>query len=280
MNNSEVSTIHTRMLGCLLALALVAVGSVVRAQHTTPGTAFRDCPECPDMVVIPAGTFTMGSAETENGHSQSEAPQRAVGIAAFALGQYEVTFEEWDACVAGGGCMHRPADRGWGRGRRPVILISWDDAKEYVAWLSRKTGRTYRLPSEAEWEYAARAGTTTRFYWGDELGRNQANCFGCGSEWDDKQTAPVGSFAANQFGLHDMHGNVKEWVEDCWVTNSYRGAPSDGSAWLAGVCKTRLIRGGSYMSIPWDIRSAMRSNEYPMERRNFHVGFRVARSLE
>ena len=214
-----------------------------RKEREKPGRVFRDCPECPEMVVVPAGSFMMGSDE-----SSSEKPRHRVTIAKpFAVGKHEVTFAEWDACVVAGGCGggHRPYDRGWGRGRRPVINVSWDDAKAYVLWLNRKTGKQYRLPSEAEWEYAARAGTTTRYSWGDDIGRNRANCANCGSRWDNEQTAPTGSFRANVFGLHDVHGNVWEWVEDCW-SGDYPGAPSDGRAWTGGDCGNRVLRGGSW----------------------------------
>ena len=212
-----------------------------------PGRAFRDCLDCPEMVVVPAGSLMMGSPPGEEGRSSDESPRHRVTIARpFAVGKYEVTFAEWDACVSAGGCGgHRPGDLDWGRGSRPVINVNWKDAKAYVRWLSDKTGKQYRLMSEAEWEYAARGGTTTRYSWGDDIGRNRANCEGCGSRWDDKLTAPVGSFPANVFSLHDMHGNVWEWVEDCWNGN-YRGAPSDGNAWMDGDCDIRVLRGGSW----------------------------------
>ena len=216
-----------------------------------PGRVFRDCPECPEMVVVPAGSFMMGSPSHEAGRGDDEGPRHRVTIEKpFAVGKYEVTFAEWDACVADGGCGgHRPEDEGWGRGRRPVINVNWDDAKAYVRWLNRKTGKQYRLPSEAEWEYAARAGTTTRYNWGDDIGRNRANCNGCGSRWDRKQTAPVGSFRANVFGLHDVHGNVWEWVEDC-LNYNYAGAPADGSPWTDGDCTlAAVLRGGSWFGI-------------------------------
>ena len=179
------------------------------------GAVFRDCPECPEMVVVPAGSFMMGSPASEKDRDDDEGPVHRVNrvtiAAPFAVGVYEVTFDEWDACVRGGGCGgYRPVDAGWGRGRRPVINVNWEDVRTYVDWLSRETGKDYRLLSEAEWEYAARAGTTTRYHWGDDIGRNRANCYytydGCGDSWD--HTAPVGSFGANGFGLHDMHGNV------------------------------------------------------------------------
>ncbi|MCY4319624.1 MAG: SUMF1/EgtB/PvdO family nonheme iron enzyme [Alphaproteobacteria bacterium] len=243
------------------------------------GETFRDCEFCPEMVVVPAGSFTMGSPPSEVGRDDYEGPQRVVTISrSFAVGKYEVTFEEWDACARDGGCSHQPDDKGWGRGRRPVIHVSWDDAQSYVRWLSRETGKEYRLLTEAEWEYAARAGTQTRYHWGDEIGSNRANCNGCGSLWDDSQTAPVGSFAANDFGLHDMHGNVWELVEDCWH-DDYRGAPSDGSAWVSGGnCDPRVLRGGAWFFNPWLLRSAFRIG-YDTGVRNYFIGFRISRTL-
>ncbi len=174
---------------------------------------------------------------------------------------------------------YRPDDLGWGRGDRPVVHVSWQDAKTYVRWLSRKTGKTYRLLSEAEWEYAARASSRTMFPWGNSMGSGYANCDGCGSVWDDDMTAPVGSFAPNAFGLHDMHGNVYEWVEDCWHSN-YVGAPSDGSAWTSGgVCQIRILRGGSYDDTPTLVRSANRDGNLASDRYNLFSGIRVARTL-
>ena len=243
------------------------------------GKTFQDCPACPEMVVVPAGSFMMGSPRSEEGRDDDEGPVHRVTIPApFAVGVYEVTFEEWDACVRGGGCGgYRPDDEGWGRGRRPAINVSWEDAQAYVDWLSRKTGESYRLLSGSEWEYAARAGTTTRHHWGDDIGRNRANCYDdyCGDSW--AYTAPVGSFGANDFGLHDVHGNVWEWVEDCWNGN-YLGAPSDGSAWLSGDCSRRVLRGGSWDDVPWHIRAANRiRNDTGI--RYYFFGFRVARTL-
>jgi formylglycine-generating enzyme required for sulfatase activity len=168
--------------------------------------SFRDCWDCPAMVVIPPGSFMMGSPPNEAGRDDDEGPQHLVHVPAFSIGKYDVTFDEWDACVNAGGCSKHPSDEDGGRGRRPVIYVSWNDTLQYVRWLSLKTGHTYRLPSEAEWEYAARAGTTTAYYWGDQVGSGNANCDGCGSQWDAHHTAPVGSFTANAFGLHDMLG--------------------------------------------------------------------------
>ena len=163
----------------------------------------------------------------------------------FAIGKFELTFEEWGACFDDGGCERTPDDHKWGRGRRPVINITWKDAKTYVKWLSAKTGKTYRLPTEAEWEYAAHAGTTTEFFWGDKVGKNLANCRDCGSKWRKKGSAPVGSFAPNPFGLYDMHGNIWEWIEDCW-TPTHEGAPADGRARLDRDCRSRVMRSGSW----------------------------------
>ena len=182
----------------------------------------------------------MGSPPTEQGRDSDEGPQHTVTIGyRLAVGVYEVTFAEWDACVAAGGCNdYRPADRGWGRGARPVISVNWNDAQAYVTWLSRKTGKSYRLLSESEWEYVARAGTTTRYHTGDTITSSQAN-FNVG------RTVEVGSYPANAFGLHDVHGNVWEWTQDCW-NGSYRGAPANGSAWESGICARRVVRGGSW----------------------------------
>ena len=232
----------------------------------------------PEMVMIPAGSFRMGCVSGQDCFSD-ERPVHNVSIQqAFAVSKYEVTFAQWDACVLGGGCGgYRPDDEGWGRGTRPVINVSWEDAHAYVSWLSSQTGQNYRLLSEAEWEYVARAGSQTAYSWGNDIGSNQANCDGCGSRWDDEQTAPVGSFQANALGVHDMHGNVREWVEDCW-NERYRRAPSDGSAWLRGNCEWRVVRGGTWVGDPGDLRSANRGGN-STGRRDSYDGFRVARTL-
>ena len=256
------------------AKALVALG-----EERAPGRRFRDCAECPELVVVSSGSFMMGSPSGEEGRDGDEGPLHRVSIAEpFAVGVYEVTFAEWDACRRGGECTHHADDRGWGRGSRPVINVSWEDAQGYVRWLSLETGERYRLLSESEWEYVARAGTRTRYHWGDGVGRGRANCDGCGSRWDDERTAPVGSFSANGFGLHDVHGNVREWVEDCQHDN-YSGAPRDGRAWTSGSsCSWRVLRGGSWIYDPRFVRSAFRSGSVPGFRVD-DVGFRVARTL-
>jgi formylglycine-generating enzyme required for sulfatase activity len=229
------------------------------------------------MVVVPAGNFLMGSVTGAETANDDEYPQHRVAIAKpFAIGKYEVTHAEWEACVAAKAC-ERADDNGFGRGRRPVINVSSAAAKRYAAWLSRTTGETYRLPSESEWEYAARAKTATRYPWGDTLIRNRANCGSCGSQWDEKQTAPVGSFAANGFGLHDMQGNVWEIVEDC-VNKQYRGAPADGRPWLGGDCSRRVMRGGSWNNYHDVIRSAQRES-IGAEDVSYDIGFRLVREL-
>jgi formylglycine-generating enzyme required for sulfatase activity len=241
--------------------------------------AYRDCATCPQMVVIAPGVFLMGSSAIETKFLGPESPRRAVTIEhSLAVGQFAVTFDEWDACVDDRGCNgYRPSDQGWGRGRRPVINVSFSDAKAYIAWLSNKTKRTYRLLSEAEFEFVARAGAKTTYPWGDSIGRNNANCSDCGSDWDNKEAAPVGSFNPNEFGLYDLAGNVWEWTEDCY-TDNYNGAPSDGSAWTEGDCGYRVIRGGSWATNKQSIRSASRAKSAGGAKQP-NLGFRIARSL-
>ena len=242
-----------------------------------PGAIIRDCDVCPELVVVPAGTFRMG--DLSGGGDADEGPVRTVTIPRpFAVGRHETTFAQWDACAAVGACRQGVGDIGFGRGERPVILVTWEDARAYVAWLSRLTGKPFRLPSEAEWEYMARAGSETKYPWGNEIGRGRANCDGCGSRWDDTRPAPVGSFPANGFGVHDAIGNVYEWVEDCG-RYSYDGAPSDGSVREPdGACRLRMMRGGSWLSLPRASRPANRVTN-PVGYRDVNIGFRVARSL-
>ena len=242
-------------------------------------TLRKECSDCPEMIVVPTGRFLMGSPAGEG--RDEERPQHVVTIARpFAVAKFELTFAEWDACAAHGDCAQHVSDSGWGRGRRPVINVSWDDAQTYVKWLSRITGKAYRLLSEAEYEYAARAGTDTVYPWGHEIklnGQAMANCDGCGGEWDRKQTAPVGSFPANRFGLYDMVGNVWEWTEDCW-NSSHQGAPADGSARIGGQCILRVVRGGSWNGSAGVLRSATRGGD-STGLRLIVLGLRVARTL-
>jgi formylglycine-generating enzyme required for sulfatase activity len=237
-----------------------------------PGDTFRDCNECSEMVVVPAGTFTMGSG------APYEVPMHKVTIAKpFAIGRFEVTFDEWDRCVADKGCKFKPDDRGLGRGNRPVVNVSWIDAKEFLGWLSGKSGKTYRLPSEAEWEYAARGGTTSAYWWGRDVGQGQANCKECAGS-SALETMQVGSFKPNPFGIFDTAGNAAEWVEDCW-NDSYRGAPQDGSAWTTGQCNWRVLRGGAYDSPAKLVASSSRFR-YDNDVRYPANGFRVLRELQ
>jgi len=246
------------------------VFSVEAEPQRAPFSTFKDCNVCPEMVVIPPGRFRMG--DLHGGGMYWEKPVREIRIDdSFAVGKFELTFTEWDACESDGGCGgYRLIDWGWGRNNRPVINVSWHDAKEYLAWISRKTGLEYRLLSESEWEYVARGGTTTRYSWGNSIGSHNANCSGCGSEWDTVKTSPVGSFAPNGFGLFDVHGNVWEWVEDCWH-DSYDDAVRD-------ECRGRVLRGGSLVSGPRNLRAAARSWDAP-DHRLVVNGIRVARTL-
>ena len=243
-----------------------------------PGANFHECDKnCPEMVVVPAGSFIMGSPESEKGHDQRESPQHQVTIARpFAVSKYLVTFDDWDACVAVGGCPQNSDS--YGRGTMPAINVTWDDAERYVEWLSLMTGKPYRLLSEAEWEYVARARTATAYPWGDDIGTGNANCKGCGSQWDFQQTSPAGSFKPNAFGLFDMQGNVFQWVEDCFQAN-YTGAPADGSARTSADCKRHVVRGGSWYEEPDFLRSANRSRMDPADSKDDDLGFRIARTL-
>jgi formylglycine-generating enzyme required for sulfatase activity len=269
------------------------------------GSSFRDCADCPQMVVIPLGRFMMGLRTNDiarEGISANlatiEGPRHEVTIGrSLAIGKFTVTVGEFAAFVRatgrepGKGCNvyvisenmfvveNRVDWRNPGfaqANNNPVICVSWDDAQAYAAWLSQSTGKTYRLPSEAEWEYAARAGTQTVRYWGDGIGGGKANCRGCDSQWDGKGTAPVGSFAPNAFGLYDMLGNVFQYTADCW-NHSYQGAPSDGSVWLSGECALHAVRGGSWVYPPPFIRAAARSFS-PSDARAAGRGLRVVRT--
>jgi formylglycine-generating enzyme required for sulfatase activity len=252
----------------------------MRTDLAKAGEAFRDCSSCPEMVVVRAGSFMMGSPESDKDAQASERPQREVTIGqAFAVSKFEITFDQWDACFLAGGCTEKGGDEGWGRGNRPAINVNWNDAQQYVTWVSGVTGQKYRLLTEAEWEYAARGGKTTRYSWGNDVGEGNANCDGCKSQWDNKQTAPVGSFKHNDFGLFDMHGNVWEWVQDCYDEKAYASAPRDGTAIKEPAkCESRVLRGGSWVNSPGNLRAASRGRLGPVGRVNV-FGFRVARVL-
>ena len=285
-------------------------GTTSRARRRTTSRpvqsveAFRDRlrigGEGPAMVVVPPGRFRMGSPSAETGRYDNEGPVHTVTISRpIAMGQYPVTFADYDRYVSAMGAERstdedsgfvktffekkpeRPADEGWGRGRMPVINVHWYGAKAYASWLSEQTGKRYRLPSESEWEYAARAGTETAYSWGDEINCSQARYgrrYGgeCSNSGDGP--VPVGSFEPNPFGLYDLHGNVWEWVEDGWHDN-YEGAPSDGSAWTGGDDGSlRVMRGGAWFSYPRYVRSAVRFGD-PPSRRSIAYGFRLAQDL-
>jgi formylglycine-generating enzyme required for sulfatase activity len=257
----------------------------MRTDLSKAGTVFRDCSACAEMVVIPAGSFIMGSPESDKTSGKEERPQHKVTIAQqFAVSKFEITFDQWDACFLAGGCTEKNEDRGFGRGNRPAINVSWNAAQQYVKWVSGVTGQTYGLLTEAEWEYAARGGKTTRYSWGDEAGEGNANCDGCKSQWDNKQTAPVGSFKPNDFGLYDMHGNVWEWVQDCYDEKAYATAPNDGSAVTDKPGCVRVLRGGSWRVSAGNLRAADRSRSPPDDtfstvNGDAIYGFRVARVL-
>ena len=256
-------------------------------QSLKPKDSFRECAAengrdyCPEVVVVPVGSFVMGSPPDETARNDNEGPQHHVTIARpFAVSKFELTFDEWDTCVDYGDCEPQVRDAGWGRGRQPMIYVSWNDAQRYVEWLSRMTGKPYRLLTEAEYQYATRAAMKTAYPWGDDVRANgaaMADCNGCGSRWDERQAAPVGSFVANSFGLFDMVGNVWQWVEDC-VHQNYEGAPVDGSAWANGNCNRHVVAGGAWNTGPQTVRAASH-NSSSAGYRGDDVGIRVGRTL-
>jgi formylglycine-generating enzyme required for sulfatase activity len=272
------------MIGLLASIAAALTG-------VTPPMTLRDCADCPQMILIQPGRFQMGTSPAEavrlgiaptNRILPWQQPQHTVTLTkSFALGATPVTREQYSRFAAEQGAA--VAGSGWEAPgfkqttRDPVVRVSWRQANAYVAWLTHKTGKSYRLPTEAEWEYAARGGTTTAFWWGDDAGVDHTVCDDCGSEWDGKGTAPVQSFPANPFGLFDMLGQVFQWSADCWNPN-YDGAPDDGSAWLSGDCTLHPARGGSWNLDSRFSRAAARSRDGDDYEGNM-VGLRVARDL-
>jgi formylglycine-generating enzyme required for sulfatase activity len=272
-----------RTLTATVTLALASLSGIA-----------ADTVQSPKMKPIPAGKLHTLTCPPDMDMCPEHAYiEREVTVPAFEMAATEVTFAEWDACIQDKGCvneksdwafMNRPVhapcvegevcqhphDQGWGRGQRPVINVSWDDVQQYIKWLNAKTGSNYRLPTSEEWEYAALAGATTTFDWGNNLGKNRANCDGCGSKWDNRQTAPVGSFKPNRFGLHDMVGNVSEWVSSCFPTRVRKGEVSH-------TCMAYLIRGSawSFVAKAADPRGY---NSGPSTLRDRFLGFRLARS--
>jgi len=280
------------LLRTLAAIAVLAWSGAAEAKAVNvkdPAPTRRDCPvECPEMVVIAPGEFSMGSPINENGRDHQESPRHRVRIGySLLVGKYHVTVGEFAAFVADakyemGPCKDNP-DHNWRNpgfdqtDRNPVVCVSFNDAQAYANWLSGKTGKTYRLLSEAESEYVSRAGTRTAFWWGSAIGKGNANCKSCGSQWDDKGSAPVGSFKANLFGLYDTTGNVFGWVEDCW-NDTYENAPTDGSPNRQGDCNLRGLRGGGWGSGLPHVRIAFRLAD-PLASRYDNMGFRVARAF-
>jgi formylglycine-generating enzyme required for sulfatase activity len=295
-------------LGIFLAVLALAASNLGHAQERKD-REFRECPDCPVMVGIPAGKFVMGSPASELGRFDTEGPQHVVTITAFALGKYDITSRQFLAFLKETHYRPMPCNSTLGMGWRsargepvyspeyeeppnwPAVCLDWRDADAYIAWLNAKVRRLrpaltpgsgpYRLPTEAEWEFAARGGTKTARWWGDAIGTNRADCNGCGSPWDDKLLADVDSFAPNPFGLYGMLGNAWQWTADCWHVN-YKGAPTDGSVWVGKDCARHVIRGGSWDNLPVFVRSASRSGsvtdggEYDY---SSLTGFRVTRDL-
>jgi formylglycine-generating enzyme required for sulfatase activity len=303
-----------------LLIYLTSQRATAEISAPQPGSVFRDCANCPEMIVLPEGRFLMGSSPEEGARDIATAPESDTSAAkksvareqplhevtissAFGLGRFPVTkgefatFVEKSGYAPNPGCIlyalqyHVSAQADWRSPgfdqseRDPVICVNWQDAKAYIDWLNKEAQRStstgsdgpYRLPSEAEWEYAARAGTRTARWWGDSIGKNNAVCQPCGSKWDGKQTAPVGSFNPNPFGLYDLLGNAIQWTEDCW-NEDYISAPTDGRPSATGDCARRAGRGGDWANVPWVLRSATRFG-LRIDRYNY-VGFRVAKSLK
>lgn len=286
----------------VIAFLLIALPALAQDDHQ-----FQECPECPQMVGIPAGRFLMGSAPGETGRFDTEGPQHAVTVKAFALAKTDVSTEDFLAFLRDTNYQPAPCNAmlhtEWhvtGRGlayspeyteprRWPAVCLNWQAANAYIAWLNTKARAAhptiknatgpYRLPSEAEWEYAARGGTTTARWWGAEIGANNANCNGCGSEWDNKLLSPVDAFKPNPFGLYGMLGNAWQWTQDCWHP-SYLGAPADQHPWMTGGdCNRHVLRGGSWDNLPQFIRAAARSPGGDGDDYSSLAGFRVARDL-
>lgn len=289
-------------LGLAAFIVLLACACGASAQEHKE-REFQECRDCPVMVGIPAGAFMMGSPASEHGRFDTEGPLHRVSVKAFAIGKYDVTSEEFLAFLRQTAYQPVPCNsllgmawRSPGDGhayppdeveprRWPAVCLDWKDAQAYIAWLNAKVGRgkngPYRLPSEAEWEYAARGGTTTARWWGDAIGMDNADCNGCGSKWDDSELAGVDNFNPNPFGLYGVLGTAWQWTQDCWHPN-YVGAPKDASPWMTGDCTKHVLRGGSWDNLPIFVRSAARSGgaddggEYDY---SSLAGFRVARDL-
>lgn len=259
----------------IIAAFITSISSLASCQDAEifePGDTFKDCDDCPTMITLPAGRFIMGADDQRETYGPAH---DQVVPKPFAIAATEITSTQYEVCVADGGCVGNKSDHGWGRGTQPVINVSWQDAVDYGAWLSRRTGFVYRLPTEIEWEYAARAGSETRYPWGNTVEEGNANCRRCGTEWSGTRAAPVAQFPPNGFGLYDMNGNVSEWVADCWVERHQIGdnidEPSDS-------CSARVTRGGDWYYVPIMSTSAARKSNAP-NLWSYTIGFRVVRDL-
>ncbi|TAN48908.1 MAG: formylglycine-generating enzyme family protein [Rhodospirillales bacterium] len=267
--------VHPCLLSCILYL--FSFGALA-------GEPFKDCDDCPEMVIVPAGSFVMGS---QTGH-ENERPEHKVTIAkSFALGRFEITFDDWQLCVDAKACTRSPDDHQWGKAKRPVMNVTFDDVTQYLTWLSKKTGKRYRLPSEAEWEWAARGGAKTIYPWGDGMEDGLANCRSCGAEpFGGFSSAPVGSYPPNGYGLYDMTGNVWEWVQDCWHPD-HTGASKDAkprgpeTQSLPGIpaCLARVMKGGAWYYFAPMARPAARARN-DSRVLSYVLGFRVAREID
>ncbi|SAK65921.1 serine/threonine kinase [Caballeronia hypogeia] len=255
-----------------------AAPAAVKAASKAASGEIKDCPSCPVLIPLSPGSFTMGS----NNDDPAEKPPHRVSIAhPFAIGKYEVTVEQWNACTDAGACTRIAPDAESSTpppANSPMRNVSWDDANVYVKWLSKVAGKSYRLPTEAEWEYAARGGTQSTYWWGDQMKKGTADCKDCGDPYKPDAPTPVGSFAANPYGLYDVNGSVWEWVADCWHS-SYKSAPADGRAWDDPSCSVRVIRGGSWREGAAYMQSATRF-KYSASVRQSQNGFRVVRDME
>ncbi len=287
--NANTTPRRRRPSAGLPVLALLLAVAASTSQAAGPGEAFRDCPHCPEMTPLPPGSFFMGSDTGKDLYR----PQVAVTIATpFAIARTETTFDQWQACVDAGACEGGQSDHAWGKGDRPVINITWDQARAYPAWLGEITGHTYRLPSEAEWEYAARAGTTTTWWFGDTFVEGAVNCRRCDAEpWGGLSSAPVAQFPPNPWGLYDMNGNVWEWTLDCWQPN-HAGTPTDGSPRLTvapaggpagstvtdGACIDKVMKGGAWYYFRQLSQSAARARN-DSRVNSYVLGFRVVREM-
>lgn len=262
-------------LSTLLVLSLpLTVACSAEPTAYVAGDVFQDCADCPEMVVLPPGRFVLGADDQRDTYG----PARDVAVPnPYAMAVTEITFDQYEVCVQEQGCAGEKSDHGWGRGSQPMINVSWFDAMDYAAWLSEKTGHTYRVPNEVEWEYAARGGTVTRYPWGDAVGERNANCRGCETEWSGTRAAPVAQFEANPYGLYDMHGNVSEWVASCWQ-DRHPVHPDSEQPVVAAACDARVTRGGDWYYVPILSTSAARKSNAP-NLWSYTIGFRVMREL-